>query len=106
MAALSCAAELGIADALADGPLSVDEIANRTGVQRGNLFRLLRALESIGIFRETSPGVFENNPSAIVSARFSRIALATGSHVGTGMGLLGRTCRHGGNDPRRQDHLV
>jgi len=59
--AMACAAELGIADALADGPLAIQEIASRTGVQRGNLFRLLRALESIGIFRETSPEVFENN---------------------------------------------
>ena len=59
--AIACAAELGIADALADGPLAIDEIANRTGVQSGNLFRLLRALESIGVFRETSPGVYENN---------------------------------------------
>lgn len=58
--AVVCAAELGIADALADGPLAIQEIASRTGVQRGNLFRLLRALESIGIFRETSPEVFEN----------------------------------------------
>ena len=59
--AVVCAAELGIADALADDALPVDEIAIRTGTQPGNLFRLLRSLESIGIFRETSAGVFENN---------------------------------------------
>src|SRR3954466_6361325 len=59
--AITCAVQLGIADALADGPLEVEEIAIRTGVEPGNLFRLLRALESIGIFRETSARVFENN---------------------------------------------
>jgi hypothetical protein len=59
--AVICAAELGIADALADGPLSVQELATRKGIHPGNLFRLLRALESIGFFRETSPGVFGNN---------------------------------------------
>src|SRR3954447_4398467 len=60
--AITCAVQLGIADALADGPLHVEEIASRTGVEPSNLFRLLRALESIGIFRETSAKVFENNP--------------------------------------------
>jgi hypothetical protein len=60
--AIICAAELSIADALADGPLSVEELATRTGVDAGNLFRLLRALESIGIFRQISPQVFGNNP--------------------------------------------
>src|SRR6476469_3054425 len=58
--AITCAVQLGIADALADGPLQVEEIATRTGVDPGNLFRLLRALESIGIFRETSARVFGN----------------------------------------------
>ncbi len=53
--------DLGIADALTDGPLQVEEIASRTGAEPGNLFRLLRALESIGIFRETAARVFGNN---------------------------------------------
>ena len=70
--AVVCAAELGIADALADGALPVDKIASRTGTQPSNLFRLLRALESIGVFSENSPGVFENNAvSDCLRKRFS-----------------------------------
>ena len=62
--ALVSAAELGIADALRDGPLPVDEIAKRTGTEAGNLFRLLRALDTIGVFRQTTPGVFENTSTS------------------------------------------
>src|SRR5579871_4220591 len=51
--ALYAAAELGVADILADGPRSVDEVALRTGTHARSLFRLLRALASCGVLEET-----------------------------------------------------
>jgi hypothetical protein len=50
--ALAVAATLGIADLLADGPRSVDELAEVTGTHAPSLVRLLRALASIGVFAE------------------------------------------------------
>jgi hypothetical protein len=46
------AAKLGIADLLKNGPRSARELARETGTQPQALFRLLRALASIGIFAE------------------------------------------------------
>ena len=50
--ALHVAAKLGIADRLAEGPLSADELANATGAQHSSLYRLLRMLTGPGVFRE------------------------------------------------------
>ncbi|HWZ59276.1 MAG TPA: methyltransferase [Gemmatimonadaceae bacterium] len=63
--ALAVATELGIPDLLADRPLPVDELARRTNTNALALFRLLRALESIGIFTQPSPGVFCNTPASL-----------------------------------------
>jgi DNA-binding Lrp family transcriptional regulator len=49
--AMSVAAELRIADALADGPLGLDELADRVGANPDALGRLLRVLISRGVFR-------------------------------------------------------
>ncbi|QHN03667.1 methyltransferase [Granulicella sp. WH15] len=61
---LALATSLGVADHLADGPLTVDELASRTQTNASALFRLLRALESIGIFSQSSPQVFVNTPTS------------------------------------------
>jgi hypothetical protein len=58
---LAAAAELCVADALASGPLPVEELADRINAHAGNLFRLLRAMETIGVFQQVSPGVFANS---------------------------------------------
>lgn len=50
--AISVAATLGIADLLANGPRAVDELAEATGTDAPSLYRLLRALASMGIFAE------------------------------------------------------
>jgi hypothetical protein len=52
------AAELGIADLLVDGPQTVQELAKKTQTQRGSLYRLMRALASVGIFTEEKNGQF------------------------------------------------
>jgi C-methyltransferase len=62
--AISAAAELGVADALADGPLSIAELAARVGADADALRRLLRALISRGIFRYRRDGRYELNALA------------------------------------------
>ena len=56
--ALAIVADLGIAEALADGPRAVDELAREAEVDPDALHRLLRALASDGVFAEDEPGVF------------------------------------------------
>lgn len=62
--AVAVAAELELADLLADGPLHVDVLAERTKTDPSSLFRVLRALESTGIFMQVSPRVFANTPAS------------------------------------------
>ena len=52
--ALSVAAELGLADLLRDGPRTTDELAAACGADAPTLYRLLRALASVGVFTETA----------------------------------------------------
>lgn len=59
---LQVCAELGIADALASGPLPIGELADAVEADTGALHRMLRALASRGIFTEVSPGRFGNTP--------------------------------------------
>lgn len=56
--ALRVAATLGVADELTGGPKPCDAIARACGVDRSSLYRLLRALASVGIFHETDAGEF------------------------------------------------
>ena len=60
--AITVAAQLGVADALADGPLPIDELAARVGADADALRRLLRALISRGIFRRRHDGVMSSIP--------------------------------------------
>src|SRR5579862_9546709 len=62
--ALAVAAELELADLLVEGPLSVDALAVKSKTDPSSLFRLLRALASIGVFRRASPRVFCNTPAS------------------------------------------
>ena len=56
------AAKLSLADHLAGGPLLPAELAARTGMHAPSLYRLLRALASVGIFAEDEQGRFANTP--------------------------------------------
>ena len=56
--------ELGIADILCDGPMSVDTLSKKTGTHAPTLYRLLRALSSVGIFVEREDRVFGLTPLA------------------------------------------
>jgi hypothetical protein len=58
------AAKLGLADHLADGPRTVEELAKAVQVQAPALYRLLRALASVGVFAETKGREFRLTPLA------------------------------------------
>jgi O-methyltransferase domain/Dimerisation domain len=62
--ALAVAAELEVADLIAEKPLHIDELAAQTKTHAQSLFRLLRALESVGIFSQVSPMIFANTPQS------------------------------------------
>lgn len=56
--ALSAAVRLGIADVLADGPLTADEVAQRVGTNPGATYRLMRALASNSVLKLRRDGRF------------------------------------------------
>lgn len=56
--AVYVAAQLGIADLLADGPLSWSELARRTGTHGQSLHRVLRLLAALGVLDQDDGGAF------------------------------------------------
>ncbi|MEV0031495.1 methyltransferase [Nocardia sp. NPDC050793] len=58
---LAVAAELGLADLVADSPKTVDELAEATGSDSSALYRALSMLASLGVFTEVEPNVFGAN---------------------------------------------
>jgi hypothetical protein len=62
--AIYAAAKFGIADHLKDGPKTVEELAGATSTNPDALYRLLRALASVGIFTEGEPRHFSLTPLA------------------------------------------
>src|SRR3712207_5349823 len=62
--AIAVAADLSIADLLADGPKSSGELAEETGSHPRALYRVLRALAGVGIFSEVEPERFGLTPMA------------------------------------------
>jgi hypothetical protein len=61
-AAVFVAAKLGIADLLTDGPKSAEELAAATGMDEHSLYRVLRAVASVGVFAESADRTFTNTP--------------------------------------------
>ena len=71
---LRVAAQLGVADLLADGPVHVRDLAARVSADEHALYRVLRLLATRGIFRETDSGVFvlmERGASLRSDSKFS-----------------------------------
>jgi ubiquinone/menaquinone biosynthesis C-methylase UbiE len=58
------AAKLGIADLLTDGPHSIEDLSGQTGTHPMSLYRLLRALASVGLFAEEADRRFALTPAA------------------------------------------
>ena len=74
--AVYAAAKLGIADALAEGPLAADDVAAETGSDPDATHRLLRACAMFGLFTEGGDG------------RFGLTALGKGLRSGTTGSML------------------
>jgi len=60
--AVHAAATLGIADLVAEAPKTIDELARATHTHAPSLGRLLRALTSLGIFREEDASRYSQSP--------------------------------------------
>jgi len=56
------AARLKVADHLAPGPMKIADLAAAAGANAPTLYRLLRMLASVGLFRESDGHRFENTP--------------------------------------------
>lgn len=62
-ACLNVVAKLGIADLIGAGAKDVDALAQQSGAHAGHLARVLRTLESAGIFRRTENGEYALTPA-------------------------------------------
>jgi hypothetical protein len=60
--ALYAATSLDVAECLAGGPMTADEIAERVGAHGPSLYRVLRALATAEVFQEDEHGRFVNTP--------------------------------------------
>lgn len=67
--AIHVAAELGIADLLGKKACSIVTLAQQTGVHAPSLYRVLRALASVGIFSEIEPQSFVQTPMGLLLRR-------------------------------------
>ena len=95
------AAELGLADHLASGPSTAEELARRTQTHAPTLYRVLRSLASLGLFTEDTARRFSLTPlgaalktGAPGSARASILTLA-GSPVSAAWEQLLHSVRTG-----------
>jgi hypothetical protein len=61
---ISVAAKLGLADQLREGPQTPERLAELVHAEPRALYRLLRALASLGVFAERSDGAFVLTPMA------------------------------------------
>jgi len=59
---LAVVARLGVADQLASGPMDRESLASRVGADPDALYRMMRALASVGVFDETRPMTFAQTP--------------------------------------------
>jgi hypothetical protein len=73
--AITAAAELGIADELAKGPLSAEDLATAVKADPEALRRLLRALISRGIFRQRRDGRYDLTPLADTLRRDAEVSM-------------------------------
>jgi C-methyltransferase len=60
--AITAAAQLGIADLLADGPRTADELAAAVRAEPRALYRVMRCLGAVGVLRETANRTFALTP--------------------------------------------
>jgi len=94
--AISVAAKLGIPDLLAAGARTAADLAAQTNCHPRSLYRLLRALTTIGVFEELADEQFQLTPLAELlrtdsphSLRYAAIMLGENHHYGAWGHLLG-----------------
>ena len=81
--ALHVVAELKVADLVGDTPVAAEDIASRVGAHPGSLYRLLRALATVGVFRETDDQRFVATPiSDLLRTDHPRSLRALPAHMG------------------------
>jgi len=100
--AIYAAAKFGIADLLNEGPKQIEELAAATGTKRELLYRLLRALASVGIFAEEDNRRFSLTPLAAplrsdVPGSQRSLALMMGEDQYRAWGNLADTIQSGDN---------
>ncbi|MEG4576766.1 methyltransferase [Microcoleus sp. N3A4] len=100
--AIYVAAKLDIADLLKDGAKSCEELAIETKVHARSLYRLMRALASVGIFAETEPDYFTLTPLAAclaseVPGSLRALAIMNGEEFYQGWGHLMHSVQTGEN---------
>ena len=61
--AVNVVAQLAIPDRLANGPRTADDLARETGVNGDALYRVMRALASVGVFEERDERTFALTPA-------------------------------------------
>ncbi|MGH8217921.1 MAG: methyltransferase [Steroidobacteraceae bacterium] len=97
---INVAAMLGIADRLAQEPLSADELAAAAQAHAPSVFRLMRALHTLGICRAVGNGRFELTPAgqflrADVPGSLRGRAMFTGDLLWRQFGELAHVVRSG-----------
>ena len=55
------AAKLNLGALLSEGPMTAEQIAKATGTHAPSMFRVMRALSSVGVFRQNEDGAFAGN---------------------------------------------
>lgn len=92
------AATLELADRLAAGPRSVPDLARATESHAPTLYRLLRALASLGLFAETDDGCFRLTPLAellrsdVPGSQHAMAVMSGGEHYRSWGELLYSVC--------------
>lgn len=99
---LFVAADLGVADALADGPRTAESVAADAGVDPAVLHRMLRGLAAYGVLDELGDGRFGLTPTGEllrdgVPGSFRGLVLARGELYYGAFGRLRDAVRTGGN---------
>jgi hypothetical protein len=101
--AIHAAVELGIPDLLADDERTSDELAHASGSDPGNLYRLLRALASLGVLHEADGRRFSLTPLGqplrgdVPSSLRGWVRLIGRDYVWRSWGNLAHAVRHGEN---------
>lgn len=99
--AIRVVAELGVAELLADGPLTIGELASKAGAAPRPLSQALRVLTVEGVFAEPSPGVFANTTRSsllrqgVEDSQYVMSGLGAADWLWASYGALGHSVRTG-----------